>query len=71
MNKTLFPLAPPLLAAQWINTPQDITLDALRGKVVVVNGRVYRLIRAAMKLMPDSMALALTARRARSFRRTK
>ena len=36
MNKTLFPLAPPLLAAQWLNTPQDITLDALRGKVVVV-----------------------------------
>ena len=48
------------------------SLDAVeRGQVVVVNGRVYRLIRAAMKLMPDSMALALTARRARSFRRTK
>lgn len=36
MNKTLFPLAPPLRAAQWLNTPQHITLDALRGKVVVV-----------------------------------
>lgn len=48
------------------------SLDAVeRGKVVVVNGRVYRLIRTLAKLMPDSLALALTARRARSFRRTQ
>jgi uncharacterized protein len=48
------------------------SLDAVeRGKVIVVNGRVYRLIRAVMNLMPHSLALALTARRARSFRRTQ
>jgi peroxiredoxin len=33
---TSFPLAPPLHATQWFNTPNDITLDALRGKVVIV-----------------------------------
>lgn len=36
MIETPFPLAPPLLATLWFNTPDDITLDALRGKVVVV-----------------------------------
>jgi peroxiredoxin len=36
MIETPFPPAPPLLAAPWFNTPHDITLDTLRGKVVVV-----------------------------------
>lgn len=35
-NATTFPLAPPLQAVQWFNTPHDITLDSLRGKVVIL-----------------------------------
>lgn len=32
-----FPLAPPLQVAQWFNTPQPLTLDALKGRVVVLH----------------------------------
>jgi peroxiredoxin len=31
-----FPLAPPLFVERWFNSPHDITLESLRGKVVVV-----------------------------------
>lgn len=30
-------LAPPLQISQWLNTPQPITLESLRGRVVVVH----------------------------------
>ena len=36
MSETQFPVAPPLLVDRWFNTPHDITLESLRGKVVVV-----------------------------------
>jgi peroxiredoxin len=36
MIETPFPPAPPLLAAPWFNTSEGITLEALRGRVVVV-----------------------------------
>lgn len=29
-------LAPPILASEWLNTPEPLTLDALRGRVVVI-----------------------------------
>ncbi|WP_323037114.1 redoxin domain-containing protein [Pararhodobacter sp.] len=29
-------LAPPIHAAEWLNTPEPLTLEALRGRVVVV-----------------------------------
>jgi len=36
MSETPFPPAPPLLVERWFNSPHDITLESLRGKVVVV-----------------------------------
>src|SRR5690606_27202227 len=30
------PLAPPLQVERWFNTPEPLTLDALRGRVVVL-----------------------------------
>lgn len=32
-----FPLAPPLQASQWFNTPHPLTLEVLRGRVVVLH----------------------------------
>lgn len=32
-----FPLAPPLQASQWFNTPRPLTLEDLRGRVVVLH----------------------------------
>ncbi len=32
-----FPLAPPLSVSQWFNTAQPLSLEALRGRVVVVH----------------------------------
>lgn len=32
-----FPLAPPLQASQWFNTPRPLSLEALRGRVVVLH----------------------------------
>ena len=32
-----FPLAPPLSVSQWFHAPQPITLDSLRGRVVVLH----------------------------------
>lgn len=29
-------LAPPIIASEWLNTPAPLTLEALRGRVVVV-----------------------------------
>jgi len=29
-------LAPPILASEWLNTPQPLTLEGLRGRVVAV-----------------------------------
>jgi len=36
MSEPLFPPAPPVRVDAWFNTPDDITLDALRGKVVAI-----------------------------------
>jgi hypothetical protein len=36
MNTTSPPLAPALQVERWFNTPQPITLESLRGKVVVL-----------------------------------
>ena len=36
MSETPFPPAPPLFVERWFNSPHDITLESLRGKVVVV-----------------------------------
>jgi len=41
-----------------------------RGDVVRVTGRVNRFIKALVKLMPDRMALALSARESRRYRQT-
>lgn len=44
-------------------------LDAVeRGDAVYVNGRVNRMIKALNKLLPDRLALYLTARHSRSYR---
>lgn len=32
-----FPLAPPLQVSQWFNTPRPLSLEALRGRVVVLH----------------------------------
>ena len=32
-----YPLAPPLQVSQWFNTPQSLTLDGLRGRIVVLH----------------------------------
>lgn len=32
-----YPLAPPLVVAQWLNTEAPISLDALRGRVVMLH----------------------------------
>lgn len=32
-----FPLAPPLTVAQWFNTPEPLSLSALRGQIVVLH----------------------------------
>lgn len=37
MDGTYHPPAPPLQVAQWFNTPQPLTLEALRGRVVVLH----------------------------------
>jgi thiol-disulfide isomerase/thioredoxin len=40
MNQVIdesFPLAPPLSVSQWFNASQPLTLDALRGRVVVLH----------------------------------
>ena len=29
-------LAPPILASEWLNTPEPLTLEGLRGRVVVI-----------------------------------
>lgn len=34
---TRFPAAPPLQTSQWLNTPHPVTLDGLRGRVVVLH----------------------------------
>lgn len=36
MSETPYPVAPPLLVERWFNTPPDIALEGLRGKVVVI-----------------------------------
>lgn len=36
MNDNAHPMAPALQVERWFNTPAPITLDALRGKVVVL-----------------------------------
>ena len=36
-DRAEFPAAPPLRVAQWFNSKQAITLDELRGKVVLVH----------------------------------
>ena len=36
MSEAPLPLAPPLFVERWFNSPHDITLESLRGKVVVV-----------------------------------
>lgn len=37
MDGTYHPPAPPLQVAQWFNTPQPLTLEALRGRAVVLH----------------------------------
>lgn len=36
MSNATYPVSPPLHVERWFNTTGDITLDGLRGKVVVV-----------------------------------
>ena len=36
-TQSAFPLAPPLEVSEWLNTPQPITLDGLRGRVVLLH----------------------------------
>ncbi len=36
MPPPFHPLAPPLQVSEWFNTPSPITLEALRGKVIVL-----------------------------------
>jgi hypothetical protein len=36
-DRTEFPAAPPLCVSQWLNSDQAITLDELRGKVVLLH----------------------------------
>ena len=47
-------------------------LDAVeRGEAVYVNGRINRLIKALLKLIPDRLALSLIGRQSRRFRKKK
>jgi peroxiredoxin len=32
-----YPLAPPLHVSQWFNTPEPLTLEALRGRIVILH----------------------------------
>lgn len=55
-------------------TAEEVVREACdaveRGDIVRVTGRVNRLIKALVKLMPDRMALALSARESRRYRQT-
>ncbi|HEX5353653.1 MAG TPA: SDR family oxidoreductase [Rhodanobacteraceae bacterium] len=55
----------------WLEAPEVVRagLDAVeRGRVVCVPGPVNRSIKVLMDLLPDRLALALVARRAKTFR---
>jgi short-subunit dehydrogenase len=58
----------------WMDAA-DVVRDALaaveRGETVHVSGRVNRAMKALFKLLPDSTAEAIFARRARNFRDAK
>ncbi len=50
-------LAPPLVVSQWFNTKQAITLDQLRGKVVLID--VFQMLcpGCVMQSMPQAVRL--------------
>jgi hypothetical protein len=63
-----------LPAAMWMDAEtvaREGIEAALGGKVVYVNGRVNKLIAAAMRHLPAAMARGLIQRRARTFRDVK
>ncbi|MEO8671212.1 MAG: SDR family oxidoreductase [Tahibacter sp.] len=55
----------------WLSA-DEVARDGIdateRGDIVRVNGRVNRLIKSALKLLPDPLALALVVRRSKDFR---
>jgi uncharacterized protein len=58
----------------WMNADEVARqgVDAVeRGEIVYVNGRVNRLIKALVKLMPDRLALNIMQKRSKSFRVTE
>jgi short-subunit dehydrogenase len=55
----------------WMDADEVVRrgLDAVeRGRVVCVPGRINRMIKVVMDLLPDRVALGLVARRAKHFR---
>jgi short-subunit dehydrogenase len=58
-------------AFMWLSAEEVVRqgIDAVeRGVVVHVTGRVNRLIKALVKLMPDRLALWLSARESKRYR---
>ncbi len=56
----------------WMDADEVVRqgLDAVeRGRVVYVPGRVNRLVKATLDVLPDRLALAIIARQGRHFRR--
>lgn len=57
----------------WLSSEEVVRqgIDAVeRGDVVYIPGKVNRLIKAVIQLMPDKLALALSARQATRYRNT-
>ena len=57
-----FPLAPPLSVSQWFNTPQPLTLDALRGRVVVLHAFQMLCPGCVQSGLPQARRIAATFR---------
>ncbi len=55
-------LAPPILASEWLNTPEPLTLDGLRGRVVVIECFQMLCPGCVSHGLPQAMRIAQTFR---------